>query len=169
MPAATVALRDLVDQNEAAEIVIGFVGIETNRPIGREIRHANGVERQCFRRKMLEGIDVDLIFGGLDRRGDGLCRELEPIRSPGKHGFIGHPDDGRFELIGDLRRIVGLRDHIAARAIDLAAEADRDRLAGDCQINIAIESDDSTHRRGLAGRYHTDLVSRLYRPADDQP
>ena len=50
-------------------------------------------------------------------------RELEPIRPPRQHLLIGHPDDRRLELIGDFRRIVGLRDHIAARAVDLIARS----------------------------------------------
>src|ERR1700722_10204878 len=117
---------------------------------------------------MLEGIDVDLILGGLDRGRNGLRSHLEPIGPPRKHGFIGHPDDGRFELVGDLRWIIRLRDHIAARAIDLAAEAERDRLTGDRPLEIATHGHDSTHRRSLAGRYHTDLVSRLDDSADDE-
>ncbi len=44
---------------------------------------------------------------------------FEPVGPPGKHRLVGHPDDGRLELVGDLRRIVGVRDHVAARAIDL--------------------------------------------------
>jgi hypothetical protein len=50
---------------------------------------------------------------------------------------------GCLELIGRFRRDCRPRDDVAARAVDLVGEAQRDRLAGDGLIQIAVQRDDA--------------------------
>jgi hypothetical protein len=74
--------------------------------------------------------------------------------------FVGHPDDGRLELVGGLRRRVGGGDDIAARAVDFVGQAERHRLAGDGLIQIAIQGDDARDRAGLARGQDADGIAR---------
>ena len=57
-----------------------------------------------------------------------------------------HPDDVRLELVGDLGRVVGRGDHVAAADVDLVGERERDRLAGDRLVEVAVEGDDPRDR-----------------------
>ena len=49
--------------------------------------------------------------------------ELQPVRPAGQQFLVGHPDDGRLELIRHLRRVIRDREDVAADAIDLIGEA----------------------------------------------
>src|SRR3546814_9664541 len=68
---------DLVDQDEAAERMVIAIGLEGDRLVGRQFDDADAVELECFRREMVERVDVDLVLWLLDRRRHALCRELE--------------------------------------------------------------------------------------------
>ena len=92
----------LVDQDEATQVVVGFIGIEGDRAVNTDIADRNLIELQLAGGQMFQRIDVDLVF----RLSDG-CRahcgpEFQAIGSPGEHRFGGHPDDGCFELVGDF-------------------------------------------------------------------
>ena len=59
---------ELVDQDEPAERLVGAraldrIRLEHDLAVGRELGHADRVQSQRRRRKMLQRIDVDLIFG----------------------------------------------------------------------------------------------------------
>src|SRR3546814_18931446 len=101
---------------------------------------------------MVWRVDVYLVLWLLDRRRHALRRELEPIGTARDHRFVSHPDERRLELVGRLGRRVGCRDDIAARAVDLVRERQRDRLARNRLFKIAVERDDAVDRRRLAAR-----------------
>ncbi len=56
------AVGDLVDQDEAAKVAVGLVGLERDRPVQREVADADLVELQRLGRQMLQRVDVDLVF-----------------------------------------------------------------------------------------------------------
>ena len=64
-----------------------------------------------------------LYLGAVTVADDGLRADLQPVGAAGQQRLLGHPDDGRLELVGDLRRAVGRGDHVAARAVDLVGQA----------------------------------------------
>src|SRR5262249_58781276 len=51
-------------------------------------------------------------------------------------------------------------DQVAAADIDLVGESQRDRLAGDREVEVAVTSHDALDRRLEAGRVHADAVAR---------
>ena len=124
MPAGDRGVGQLVDQDEAAERAVGAgsfdgIGLEHDLAVGRELGDADRIEAQRLRREMLERVDVDLIFGCLDRRGDSLRAELHPVAAAGEQLLVRHPHDRRFELVGGFGRIGRSGNHVAARAVDL--------------------------------------------------
>ena len=161
-------IADLVDQDEAAQRPVLFIGLEHDLLVGRQVGDTDGVQFQRLGRQMFHRIDVDLIFGLLDGRGDHLRPDLKPVGAARQHFLVRHPHDGRFELVGGLGRIVGQRDHVAARTVDLVGEAERDRLARNGFVQIAVQRDDAADGAGLARRQHADRVARLDRAGRDQ-
>ena len=118
---------------------------------------------------MRHGVDVDLVFGLLDAGRDGLRAQLEPIGAADQHGVVVQPHQRRLELVRDLRRILGGRDDIAARAVDLVGEGQRDRLARHGLVEVAREGHDPLERGGLARGQHAQGRARLCGPAGDEP
>ena len=108
------AVADPVDDDEAAGVVIVGVGIKRDRLIETDIAQANLVQLELLGRQMLERVDVDLVLELGDRRRDGLGAGLQPVRPAGQQRLSRHPDDGGFELVGDLWRIAGGGQHVAA-------------------------------------------------------
>ena len=121
---------ELVDQDEAAQRA-GWaeppcsvaIGLEHDRPVGGDFGDADRVQVERLRRQLFERVDVELMLGLGDGRGGGLGAELQPIAAAGDHRLVGHPDDGRFELVGGVRRVLGRGDDVAARAVDLLGRA----------------------------------------------
>ena len=143
-PAGDRGVGQLVDQDEAAERAVGAralggIRLEHDLAVGRDLGDADRIELQGRRREMLERVDVDLILRLLDRRGDRLRAELQPIAAAREQLLLGHPHDRRFELVGGLGRVGRRGDHVAARAIDLVGQGQRDRLAGDRLVEVAVE------------------------------
>ena len=91
---------------------------------------------------MFQGIDVDLVFWPVNGCGDQLRAKLEPVGPPGQQWLIGHPNYRGLELIRDLRRVVGCREHIPAAAIHFVGEGDRHRLPGHGHLKIGAQRDD---------------------------
>ena len=95
-------IADLVDQDETAQRPVVGIGFENDLLVGRQIGDADGVQIQRLGRQMLHRVDVDLIFGLLDRGRHGLRADLEPIGAARQHFLVRHPHDRRFELVGRL-------------------------------------------------------------------
>ena len=85
---------------------------------------------------------------GVTRR---LGPDLEQIRTSRKHLLFTHPDDGRFELVGDACRRIGAAEQVAATDVDLVAKRDRYRLPGNGTIQIAVLGDNARDDALLAG------------------
>ena len=144
IPQATVALVSLSIRMNPPSARFGLqsvdrIRLEHDLAVGRDLGDADRVQCQRRRREMLERVDVDLILGLLDRRGDHLRAELQPIAAPGQQLVLGHPHDRRLELVGGLGRIAGRGDHVAARAVDFVGEGQGDRLAGDRLVEVAVQ------------------------------
>ena len=92
---------------------------------------------------------------------------LVPIFSqygrPGQHRLVGHPDERGLELVGDARQVVRRGDDVAAAAVDFVGERQRDRLAGDGALEIAVHRDDARHGALAARRQHAHFVARVDR------
>ena len=76
-------------------------------------------------------LTLTLYFGLVERAVHGAGADLDEIGAAGQHRLIAHPQDARLELVGDLERITGRADDIAAADIDLVLEREGHRLAGD--------------------------------------
>ena len=74
----------------------------------------------------------------------------------------------RLELVGHLRRVVGGRDHVAAADVDLVGQGERDRLAGDGLLQVAVEGDDPRDGALTARGQTPHAVTRPHGAADDQ-
>jgi hypothetical protein len=53
-----------VNQDEAAHVAVGLVGVERDGAVGGDRAHANLVEPECFGGQVLERVDVDRVFRG---------------------------------------------------------------------------------------------------------
>ncbi len=76
-PAGGGRVGQLVDEDETTERAIGAgrfhgIGFEHDLAVGRELGDADRIEAQSLGSEMLERVDVHLIFGFLDHRGDSL-------------------------------------------------------------------------------------------------
>ena len=138
-------VRQLVDQDETAHLAILGVRIEGNRAVQAQVAHADFIQLELLRRKMLEGIHVHFVFGRSDAARHGTRAKLDQIRTPGKHRLFVHPHDRRLKLIGDTGRLIRRREHIATTHIDFVGERQRDRLSRHCAVEIAIVTDDAGH------------------------
>ena len=156
-----------VDQDETAQIRVGGIGFERDRAVGRDVHHPDRVQPQCFRGQMLQRVDVHLVFRLGHGGGDGLGAQLQQIGAARQHLGIRHPDQRRLELVGDLAGLVGLRDHVAARTVDLVLEGQGDGLTRDGQIQIAVMGDDGFDPRGLARGQHPDRIARTHAAGAD--
>ncbi len=158
----------LVDQDKAAQVAIGFIGLKGDVAVGRQIGHADSVQFQHLGRHMLQAVDVDLVLGRLDIGRDGLGAQLQPVGAARQHGLVGHPHDGRLELIGRLGGGVGLGQHVAARAVDFVGQAQGDGLAGEGLVQVAIQGDDARDLGGLARGHDTHRVAHAHGAGRDQ-
>ena len=153
-------IADLIDQNEAAELAAFLIGLEHQGLVRGQIRDANGIEAQRLCGKVFHRVDVDLILRAVDGRGRELRRELQPIRSTGQQFLIGHPHQRRFELIRHFGRILRGGKHIAATAVQLVGQGERDGLSRDRLLKIRILSDDSRDSRRSARWQHAHRIAR---------
>src|SRR6201999_2848675 len=85
-------IADLIDKNEAAELAALLIRFEHQRLVDGKVCNADGIQAQSLGGEMLQGIDVDLVFGTVDGRGDKLRGELQPKRTARKKRLIRHPN-----------------------------------------------------------------------------
>ena len=131
MPAATVALRHLVDEDESAQVVAAPRTARTRWAYrSRELRTPIALSSNVFAARCSMVLTLILYFGAA-RSPHRLRARASTSMAARHHRLIGHPDDRCFELIGDLRRTVGGADYVAARAVDFVVQANSHRLAGD--------------------------------------
>ena len=161
-------IRHAIDQDEAAEVVIVRIGRERQWTIQRDVADADRVQAERLAGQMLHRVHADLVLLAGDRCGHRGSTGLEPVRAARQHRVIVHPDDRRLELVRDLERIRGGRDHVAARAVDLVGERQRDRLTRDGLLEVSIERDDAGHGRGAAGGQDADRVAGTNPAARDE-
>ena len=119
-----------VDEYECPGLAVLLIGVERHRQVGGKIAEADLVERQRLGGDVFAGVDVDAVLELGDRSRAWRARRASQIRSSRQHRLGAHPDQMRGELIGDLGARFGLRQHVAARDVDLVGERQRDRIAG---------------------------------------
>ena len=130
-----------VDQDEAAGVAVLRVGVEGDRPVELEVADADLVELERLGGEVLERVDVDLVLGLGDRRGDRAARRSSAgTCGPGSSGSSPIQTIVRLELVGDARRRVGGGEHVAAADVDLVGERQRDRLPGDRLVEVAVHA-----------------------------
>ena len=78
-----------------------------------------------------------------------------------------HPHDVGLELVGDLDGRPGGTDDIASAGVDLVGERERDRLAGDGLVEVAVHRDDPVDDAGRTRRQHADRITGTDRAPDD--
>ena len=84
---------------------------------------------------------------------------LEIVLAPRLHGLLAQPDQHGLEAVADLRAVVGMHQHVAARHVDLVFQGQRDGLAGAGLLQLALEGDDRPDAACLARRQRHDLVA----------
>ena len=77
------------------------------------------LRRQRLGRHMLHGVDVDLVFQGIERAGNLAVAGLDHIGAARQHRLIAHPQYFDFKLVGHFDGICRIADNIAAADIDL--------------------------------------------------
>ena len=87
---------------------------------------------------------------------------------PGQHRLVGHPHDDRLELVGHAGQVVRPRDDVAAADVDLVGERERDRLAGDRMVEVAIHRDDARDGALATRGQHADAVALPHHAAGDR-
>jgi hypothetical protein len=124
-------VRDAVDEDEPARLAVLPIGVERQRAVELEVDCPDLVELEAIGGEVVHGRDVDLV---LDRR-CGRRRlgraEAQQVAAPAQHRLLGHPDDGRAELVGHHRRVGRRGEDVAAADVDLVGERQRDRLPAD--------------------------------------
>ena len=150
---------EAVDQDEAAGLANLRKAVERNGRRGGDVANADFVERQRVRGLPPQRLDIDAMLDTGHARGDGADADLEQVFTSGQQRLLAHPDQVGFELIGDLRRPVGRDQRVAARHIDVAVEADGDRLARGRMRPLFARHHDAVHLGADAGRRHLHRIA----------
>ena len=167
-PGANGAVGQLVDQDDPAQRPVAGIGIEHQRLVGGDLGHADGVEVERLGSQPLHRVDIDRVLGRGDRDGDGLRPQLQPVGTAHQQRIVVQPDQRGFELVRHFGRGIGGGDHIAARTVDLVRKAQRDRLARNGLLQIAIQRDDPGDGAGLARWQDAHAVAGADGAAGDQ-
>ena len=129
MPAPAVAfVKRSIRMNPPSVAILG-IRVEGHGRGGVDVAEGDLVQRQRGRREMLERVDVDLVLQPRDARGNVTGPEAHQIRALGQHRLVRHPDDMGGELVDDLGAALGVRQHVAARDVDVVREGERHRLS----------------------------------------
>ena len=113
-------------------------------------------------------LTLTLYFGSVIVAETCLVPSLQPVRAPGQHRLVGHPDHDRLELVGDAGQVVRARDDVAAADVDLVGERQRDGLAGDGVLEIAVHRDDAGDRAFATRGQDANLVALPHHAARDR-
>ena len=166
VPAATVALRQAVDQDEAAErrgcrhrarTAIGWSQDQVAVP--------DFVELQVRRRERRLRVDVDLVLERADRRADRARAELQPVRPARQHRPL-RPSTARARRTG--RRPAGGSSAAAITSPRLMSISSASVSITACPRLRHVERrrrapSDARDRRTPSRRQHHDLVARRAR------
>ena len=139
-PGGDRGIRLAVDQDEPAQRPVFSIGLKHDPPVGMNLGHTDLVELQRLGGHLVERVYIDAVFRLAHTDRHALCAELQQIGTIDLQRCIVEPHQRRLELVGGLRRGSGGRDHIAARAIDLILEHQRDRLSRLCARQWTIET-----------------------------
>src|SRR3546814_12415783 len=100
-----------------------------DRRVQVQVHLCDLVEFQLLGRQLLLGVDVDLVLDLRDLGAHGAGADLQPVQPAGQQGLGVQPQQVGGELIGDLRRIVGVGDDVAAAGVALVGQGQGYRLA----------------------------------------
>ena len=158
----TGVVRDGVNQDEGSRTFVLFVWVEEERFVRGEDHAGNLVQLQCFRRRLLHGIDVHLVANLLDfhpRQVGGLLDEKAFFRV---HALLVHPYEHCLEGARNHRQVVRMHQHFSPRDVNLVLQRQRDGLRRESIIQIPVGSDDGFHPRPLHGGQGNHLVAFAY-------
>ncbi|MNP05027.1 hypothetical protein D3C76_969680 [compost metagenome] len=131
-----------VDDDEAAGIAVFGIGIEGDSLVQAQVADADFVQLQGPGRQLLQGIDVDLVLQVRAGHAQGAAADFQQVRPPGQHGFLAHPHQGCFELIGNRQRRVDRGDNVATADVDFVFQGQGDRLAANGVLLLTCRGDD---------------------------
>src|SRR4051812_11737361 len=114
-----------VDEDEGAGGVAG--GVRVGRDVAAEPQPdaPDVVEAQLIRGGPLERLELDPALDRLEARGDRAGAVLEQVAASLDRGKVAEPAERGAQLAHRRGRVLGGRDQLAAREVDLVLEADR--------------------------------------------
>ena len=162
-------VRHPVDQDEAAGFAVVHVGVEGDGFVQMQGTHADFVELKTGGGKLFQRVDIDLVANradfGVDRAGP--C--FQQIAAAGQEGFVRHPDDRGFKLVGHAGRGVDRGNYVAARDVDFVGQGKRDGLADHSLVEVAIGGDDARHGAFAPRGLNADALARADEASGDRP
>lgn len=126
---------------------------------------ADLVVREGFRRRAVEGVDVDAIQQFRNARGDRPGCVLQNVARQRIELPIVHPADNRLKLVGRHRQVVAPHDHITAGDIYVVPQGHYNRLPR--LFNFTVVGDDGADGRGKARGKNSDLFAGANGPRDN--
>ena len=127
------------------------------------------IQRQRGRRRLLQRVDINTMS---DARDAGWClvrSMLQQVFLARKHGRnIVHPHHHGVNIMGNMRLVIEMHEHVAARAVDFVGKGEGDRKRGRRFGEVAVETHDARDRGCLARRQHHHAVARLHAAARDR-
>src|SRR5215469_12060786 len=130
-----------VDQDESAGVATNRVWIKSDRRRRRQIAEPDLVEPERSVCQMRQGLDIDAMLERGDGGRHGARSDFEQIGAARDERLVAHPDNMRGELVDTFGRLVGIREEITTRNIDIAFESKGDRIALSGAIGRALEGD----------------------------
>ena len=114
-----------VDEDEAAGLPTGSVGIEGQRPIQGKRHVGNVVGRHVRCRMQIGAVGVDPAMDGFDPRHRGGSRELDVQLVAAVQSTLAGPEEPRAEAGSDPRRRGSGGEDTAPRDVDSVAQDER--------------------------------------------
>ncbi len=164
-PGGDGAEREAVDEDEATGVPVLRVGVKRDRLVQLKVADADLVQLEVAGGDVLERVDVVLVLDRRDGRADRLGAAAQQVAAAAQQRLLGHADNGRLELVGQLRRVGGGHDHAAPAGVDVVGQRQRDRLAGHGGVEVAVEGDDPGHLALPAGGQDAHALAHLDRAA----
>src|SRR5258708_34274490 len=93
---------------------------------------------------------VGAVIDGGENGGHELAGVLEAVASVELKGTLIHPDDGGFDVVGEVAGRVGGSDEVTAADVELAIEDESDGERRLRLFEVAIPGDDAFDDRGSA-------------------
>ena len=112
---------------------------------------ADFVQAELGDRPFLQGVDVNAVTQVGNFAADHAGGLLDPIALAPYEGFLGHPDDHRFDLRRNVRLFAGMNEHVAPAHVDFVFEREGDGHRSEGFFQFAVVGDDGFYFAAFAG------------------